>query len=52
MLIISAIIVEFTGDLAHAVGDVIGLGSAAVTVWNIAKWPVLIVLVSLMFAIL
>ena len=42
----------FTGDLAQAVGDVIGLGSTAVTVWNIAKWPVLVILVSLMFAIL
>jgi len=52
MLVISAIIVVFTGDLAYAVGDVIGLGSTAVTVWNIAKWPVLVILISLMFAIL
>jgi membrane protein len=52
MLIIAAVIVVFTGDLAQAAGDVIGLGSTAVTVWNIAKWPVLIVLVSLMFGIL
>jgi membrane protein len=52
MLIISAVIVVFTGDLAQAAGDVIGLGSTAVTVWNIAKWPVLILIVSLMFAIL
>ncbi|WP_305788733.1 YihY/virulence factor BrkB family protein [Symbioplanes lichenis] len=52
MLIISAMIVVFTGDLAQAVGDQIGLGSAAVTTWNIAKWPVLVILVSLMFAIL
>jgi membrane protein len=52
MLIISAFIVVFTGDLARAVGDTIGLGSAAVTTWNIAKWPVLVILVSLMFAIL
>jgi membrane protein len=52
MLILAAMIVVFTGDLARAVGDVIGLGSTAVTVWSIAKWPVLIVLVSLMFAIL
>jgi membrane protein len=52
MLIIAAVIVVFTGDLARAAGDVIGLGSTAVTVWNIAKWPVLIILVSLMFAIL
>ncbi|WP_306213705.1 YihY/virulence factor BrkB family protein [Actinoplanes sp. RD1] len=52
MLIVSAMIVVFTGDLAQAVGDQIGLGSAAVTTWNIAKWPVLVILVSLMFAIL
>jgi membrane protein len=52
MLIISAAIVIFTGDLAKIVGDKIGLGSAAVLTWNIAKWPVLLILVSLMFAIL
>ncbi|MCA2216889.1 YihY/virulence factor BrkB family protein [Jidongwangia harbinensis] len=52
MLILSAVIVVFTGDLAQVVGDAIGLGSAAVTAWNIAKWPVLVILVSLMFAIL
>jgi membrane protein len=52
MLIISAAIVIFTGDIAKVVGDQIGLGDAAVTTWNIAKWPVLIILISLMFAIL
>jgi membrane protein len=34
-----------TGPLAQAVGDVIGLGSTAVTVWNIAKWPALLAIV-------
>jgi membrane protein len=52
MLVASAAIVIFTGDLAKIVGDTIGLGSAAVTTWSIAKWPVLLILVSLMFAIL
>ncbi|MEU8242105.1 YihY/virulence factor BrkB family protein [Actinoplanes missouriensis] len=52
MLIASAAIVIFTGDLAQVVGDKIGLGEVAVTTWNIAKWPVLIALVSLMFAVL
>lgn len=52
MLVVSAAIVIFTGDLAKVVGDKIGLGSAAVLTWNIAKWPVLLILVSLMFAIL
>jgi membrane protein len=52
MLIASACIVVFTGKLSKVVGEHIGLGSVAVTVWNIAKWPVLVILVSLMFAIL
>ena len=52
MLVVSVAIVVFTGDLAKVVGEQIGLGSAAVTTWNILKWPVLLVLVSLMFAIL
>jgi membrane protein len=52
MLAIVAVAVVLTGDLAKKVGDVIGLGDSAVSVWNIAKWPVLILLVSFMFAFL
>jgi membrane protein len=52
MLVVSAVIVVFTGDLARVVGEKIGMGGVAVTVWSIVKWPVLIILVSLMFAIL
>ncbi|MCI4062097.1 YihY/virulence factor BrkB family protein [Micromonospora sp. R77] len=52
LLLAAAVIVVFTGGLAEQVGSVIGLGSTALTVWNIAKWPVLLILVSLMFAIL
>jgi membrane protein len=52
MLILSAFIVVFTGSLAEVVGKKLGFGGVAVTAWDIAKWPVLIVLVSLMFAIL
>jgi membrane protein len=52
MLLASAVIVVFTGGLAEQAGNAIGLGSTAVTVWNIVKWPVLLLLVSLMFAIL
>ncbi|WP_373321786.1 YihY/virulence factor BrkB family protein [Micromonospora okii] len=52
LLLASAVIVVFTGQLAEEAGSAIGIGSTAVTVWNIAKWPVLLVLVSLMFAIL
>jgi membrane protein len=52
MLMASAFIVVFTGDLARVVGQKLGFGGVAVNVWNIAKWPVLVILVSLMFAIL
>ena len=34
-----------TGPAAKAVGDAIGLGSTAVMVWNIAKWPVMLLVV-------
>ncbi|MFY1691252.1 YihY/virulence factor BrkB family protein [Plantactinospora sp. WMMB782] len=52
LLAVSALTVVFTGRLAEWAGDALGLGSTVVTVWNIAKWPILLVLVSLMFAIL
>jgi membrane protein len=44
--------VVFSGGLARRTGQVLGLGDTAVTVWSIAKWPVLIVLVTIMIAIL
>lgn len=40
-----AIAIVMTGGLAKAVGDQIGIGRTAVTIWNIAKWPVLAVIV-------
>ena len=52
LISIGAVAVVLTGPLAEEVGNVIGLGSAAVTAWDIAKWPVLVLLVSLMFSVL
>ncbi len=52
LLAVSTIAVVLTGGLAQKVGDLIGLGSTAVTVWSIAKWPVLLLVVSFMFALL
>jgi membrane protein len=52
MLAASAVAVVVTGPLARQVGDLVGVGGAAVTVWDIAKWPVLVLVVSLMFSIL
>jgi membrane protein len=52
LLIVCAVAVVFTGGLAQQAGNVIGLGSSFVDVWDIAKWPVLLLIVSLMFALL
>jgi membrane protein len=52
MLLLAAAIVLLTGRVADQVGRALGIGTAAVTVWDIAKWPVLLVLVALMLALL
>src|SRR3954454_9238294 len=52
LLAASALAVVLTGPLAKSVGDIIGLGSTFVTVWDIAKWPVLVIVVSLMISLL
>ena len=52
LLAISAVAVTLTGGLAKQVGGVIGLSDTAVTAWDIAKWPVLLLVVSFMFALL
>jgi membrane protein len=52
LLAASAVAVVVTGGLAHRIGQLIGIGSTAVTIWEVAKWPVLLVIVSFMFALL
>ena len=52
LLVFSVVIVVVTGGVARHVGNALGLGSAAVTAWGIAKWPVLVIIVSIMLAIL
>ena len=44
--------VVLTGSLADKTGRLLGLGSTFVTVWDIAKWPVLLLIVATVFAIL
>jgi membrane protein len=41
-----------TGPIAGAVGSAVGIGGTAVTAWNIAKWPVLFLVVIVMIALL
>jgi membrane protein len=52
LLAASAFAVVFTGGLARTMGSVLGLSSTAVTVWDIAKWPVLVLVVAGIVALL
>jgi membrane protein len=49
-LVVLALIVS--GPVAQALGSAVGLGDTAVLVWQIAKWPVLLVVAIFMLAIL
>ncbi|HBO53974.1 MULTISPECIES: YihY/virulence factor BrkB family protein [Janibacter] len=55
LLVLAAAIilsVAVSGDLARVIGDTIGLGDAAVMAWNIAKWPVILLVVVFMVGLL
>jgi membrane protein len=52
LIAIGAVAVVVSGPLASAIGGAVGLSDAAVTTWNIAKWPVLVLLVAGIIAIL
>jgi hypothetical protein len=52
LLAVSAVAVVATGGLAGRLGRLLGIGSTAITVWDIAKWPVLLLIVGFLFALL
>ncbi|WP_153394267.1 YihY/virulence factor BrkB family protein [Ornithinicoccus halotolerans] len=52
MVVLIVVALVLTGGLAEAVGSVVGLGGTAVTVWSIAKWPVVLLLVVALIALL
>jgi membrane protein len=47
-----ALMLAISGPITRAVGNAIGLSNADQTLWAVAKWPVILVLVSLVVAIL
>ncbi len=55
MVLLTALValgLVLTGPVVEAVAEPIGLSDTAVTVWNIAKWPVLVALVIVMIGML
>jgi membrane protein len=51
-LLVIALAVVLTGGIADQLGKLLGLGTGVVRVWDIAKWPVLAIMVSFLFAVL
>jgi membrane protein len=54
-ILFAAVIVSMlvlSGPVVDAIGQAIGLGDTVLTVWEIAKWPVMLVVLALMIAVL
>ena len=52
VLVLGSIAVVVTGPVAQRAGDLLGVGSATVTAWEIAKWPLVLLLLAGLLAVL
>jgi membrane protein len=52
LLTISALAIVLTGRLARVVGGLLHVGGTAVVVWDVLKWPFLLAIITLVFALL
>jgi membrane protein len=52
LIALVSVALVLTGTLAEAIGDAVGLGPQAVDVWDYAKWPVMLLIVMTVFALL
>ncbi|AQP43860.1 YihY/virulence factor BrkB family protein [Tessaracoccus flavus] len=52
LLALVLVLITVSGPLAESIGSLIGLGETALTVFNYAKWPILLVIVILIVSIL
>jgi membrane protein len=52
LLAVGAFAVVLTGPVAEQAGNLFGVGASAVAAWDVAKWPLLVLVVAFMFALL
>jgi membrane protein len=52
LLALVALALVLSGPIVTAVAGPLGVSGSAVSVWNIAKWPVLLIIVIVMFSVL
>lgn len=52
LLVAGTVIVVVSGPVAQQAGDLVGAGDLTVTLWGILKWPVLLVIITVLLAVL
>jgi membrane protein len=52
LVAILSVALVLTGPIVDAVAEPLGIGSTAVTIWNIAKWPVMLAIAVTIIAVL
>lgn len=52
LIVIAALLLVVSGPIARSVGEALGVGETAVVVWNIVKWPALVLIAVIVVAIL
>ena len=52
LLAAALMILAISGPLAESIGDVLGVGGTVLTIWSIAKWPVLALIAIVIIALL
>ena len=52
LIVVIALALVLTGPIVTAIASPLGIGSTAISVWSIAKWPVMALLVVFMFTVL
>lgn len=52
LMTLLAVALVFTGPIVNAVAEPLGIGSTAIDIWRIAKWPAMMIVFLLMIAVL
>jgi membrane protein len=52
LLAVALLLIVFTGQLARSIGDALGIGQSVLDLYGYLKWPVLLVVVTLIVALL
>lgn len=52
LMAVGSVAVVFTGGLAEQAGKVLGIGETGLAIWGVAKWPILVIVVALVLALL